>query len=331
MLLALAGGALANTHRDPSGYVYGEHSIQKPYLASGMSIPNWDIMGHTVVADEFIRLTPDRQSKRGALWNIKPCLLHEWEVTMQFKVHGQGTHLFGDGFALWYTRDRGIPGRVFGNQDSWVGLGIFFDTYSNHPHASHGHPYISAIVSDGTFVYDHDADGTHQEVAGCQSFFRNVDFDTFIRITYRNRRLDVLVDTRNDDRWETCFSVPDVYLPQGYYFGLSAATGDLADNHDVISFKVGDAPPFTAEELEMIQMEQQQHQFEEVPPYHPEEHNNAPHAAHHAPLRPHVPDPPREESSSWTWIIVLLVLVAVVGGGAYCKFGGRNRGSRFDF
>ena len=52
------------------------------------------------------------------------------------------------------------------------------------------------------------------------------------------QRLDVLVDTRNDDHWERCFSVPDVYLPQGYYFGLSAATGDLADNHDIISFKV---------------------------------------------------------------------------------------------
>ncbi len=28
-----------------------------------------------------------------------------------------------------------------------------------------------------------------------------------------------------------------VRLPLGYYFGLSAATGDLADNHDIVSFK----------------------------------------------------------------------------------------------
>lgn len=46
------------------------------------------------------------------------------------------------------------------------------------------------------------------------------------------------MDTRNDGSWELCFSVPDVYLPQGYHFGMTAATGDLADNHDIISFKV---------------------------------------------------------------------------------------------
>ncbi len=31
----------------------------------------------------------------------------------------------------------------------------------------------------------------------------------------------------NDD-WKTCFVVNDVDLPTGYYFGATAATGDLA-------------------------------------------------------------------------------------------------------
>ena len=58
--------------------------------------------------------------------------------------------------------------------------------------------------------------------------------------------------------WQECFRVEEVDLPAGYYFGVSAATGDLAgnrasslkynspptcslcssDNHDIISFKV---------------------------------------------------------------------------------------------
>ena len=37
----------------------------------------------------------------------------------------------------------------------------------------------------------------------------------------------------------------------------------------------------SAEDMELIQMQQQQYQ-EEVPAYNPEEHNNAPWAAHHA-------------------------------------------------
>ena len=36
----------------------------------------------------------------------KPLFTRNWEVHIKFKVHGQGTRLFGDGWAFWYTRDR---------------------------------------------------------------------------------------------------------------------------------------------------------------------------------------------------------------------------------
>ena len=58
--------------------------------------------------------------------------MHNWEVVIQFQVHGQGKHLFGDGFAFWYTKEKGQTGPVFGSKDFFTGLGIFFDTYSNH-------------------------------------------------------------------------------------------------------------------------------------------------------------------------------------------------------
>lgn len=58
--------------------------------------------------------------------------MHNWEVVIQFQVHGQGKHLFGDGFAFWYTKEKGQVGSVFGSKDFFTGLGIFFDTYSNH-------------------------------------------------------------------------------------------------------------------------------------------------------------------------------------------------------
>lgn len=55
---------------------------------------------------------------------------------MNFKVSGKGTDLFGDGFALWYVKDRSVPGPVFGSKDLFSGLAIILDTYSNHngPH-----------------------------------------------------------------------------------------------------------------------------------------------------------------------------------------------------
>lgn len=34
-----------------------------------MTIPYWDFIGNTIVTNNYIRLTPDAQSKQGAIWN----------------------------------------------------------------------------------------------------------------------------------------------------------------------------------------------------------------------------------------------------------------------
>lgn len=41
---------------------------------------------------------------------FQPCHAAAWEVHIQFKVHGSGKALFGDGFAIWYTKERMKPG-----------------------------------------------------------------------------------------------------------------------------------------------------------------------------------------------------------------------------
>ncbi|KAM4756244.1 VIP36-like protein isoform 6-T7 [Cyanocitta cristata] len=92
----------------------------------------WDLLGNAMVMTQFIRLTPDVQSKQGAVWNRVPCYLRDWEMQVHFKIHGQGKkNLNGDGFAIWYTKDRMQPGPVFGSKDNFLGLGVFVDTYPN--------------------------------------------------------------------------------------------------------------------------------------------------------------------------------------------------------
>ncbi|KAK2166726.1 hypothetical protein LSH36_36g05005 [Paralvinella palmiformis] len=199
---------------ETNDYMKREHSLIKPY-----SDGRWDIMGSAIITNNFVRLTSDHQSRRGSVWNNVPNRLRDWEMHVQFKVHGD----------------------VFGSKDKFHGLGIFMDTYSNHngPH-NHGHPYISAMVNNGTFSYDHDRDGTHTELAGCESQFRKVPHDTFIAIRYESNQLTVSTDIEGKNNWKECFSVAGVRLPTGYYFGASAATGDLADNHEIISIKLYD-------------------------------------------------------------------------------------------
>lgn len=63
-------------------------------------------------------------------------MTQNWEINVNFKVSGKGKELYGDGFAIWYARDRLVPGPVFGSKDYFMGLAIILDTYSNHngPH-----------------------------------------------------------------------------------------------------------------------------------------------------------------------------------------------------
>lgn len=110
---------------------------------------------------------------------------------------------------------------------------------------------MSAIVSDGSITYFHDESGTDHEIGGCQSFFRGVDHETYVRVTYRLRvgysqdmlcadvsqRLTVAMEV-DGKGWKECFSVPDVIIPTTYKLAVTAATGDLADNHDILSIKV---------------------------------------------------------------------------------------------
>ena len=67
---------------------------------------------------------------------LQPVRVRNWELQVQFRVSGSTKDLYGDGFAIWYTRDRMQPGDVFGSKDYFSGLAIVADTYSNHngPH-----------------------------------------------------------------------------------------------------------------------------------------------------------------------------------------------------
>ncbi|ODM91459.1 VIP36-like protein [Orchesella cincta] len=219
-------------------YLKREHSLSKPYQGAGWQIPNWDFQGSTIVTNQYIRLTPDSRSQQGSLWNAAPIRMHNWEVQLQIKVHGRGKDLFGDGMVFWYARDRMIPGPIFGSKDYFMGMAVFVDTYSNHngPH-NHQHPYVSAMINNGTMHYDHDRDGTHTQIAGCEAKLRNIDQDAWLAIRYENEVLTVSTDFLGKNAWAPCLKVEGVKLPTGYYFGLSAATGDLSDNHDVITVK----------------------------------------------------------------------------------------------
>ncbi|XP_015768675.1 PREDICTED: protein ERGIC-53-like [Acropora digitifera] len=214
-----------------------KHSFKGPHLANKEgSIPFWAHGGSAIPSDDQIRLTPSMTNKKGYLWT-KSGFPHDWwEVEVAIKVTGVG-RLGGDGVAIWYTETAGIEGPAFGNVNTWKGLGIFCDSFDNDQQGNN--PFISVMLNDGTHIYDHNKDGQDLQRGGCLRDFRNRPNPVKLKIRYYENVLTLWVHmgmSMKAEDFELCTRLENIALGKGGYFGLSAATGGLADDHDVISF-----------------------------------------------------------------------------------------------
>ncbi|XP_016933208.2 protein ERGIC-53 [Drosophila suzukii] len=215
-----------------------KYSFKPPYLAQkDGTVPFWEYGGNAIASSESVRVAPSLRSQKGAIWTKSQTNFDWWDVEIVFRVTGRG-RIGADGLAFWYTTEKGdYNGPVFGSSDRWNGLAIMFDSFDNDN--KHNNPYISAVLNDGTKLYDHANDGTTQLLSGCLRDFRNKPFPTRARIEYYNNVLTVLIHngmTNNNDDYELCLRADGVNLPKNGFFGISAATGGLADDHDVFHF-----------------------------------------------------------------------------------------------
>ncbi|RPA87625.1 hypothetical protein BJ508DRAFT_410385 [Ascobolus immersus RN42] len=213
------------------------HSLYQPYLDSDLQSRWFDWGGDTIIrADKYVRLTSDRQSQVGWLWSRLPLTATNWVIEFDFKIHGRGTNLYGDGMALWITKQRAVGGPVFGSMDKFEGLGIFFDTYKNN-RPGVIFPYVMAMLGDGQKSYDKEHDGKEHELAGCSARgIRDAAVPTRGRLTYfQDDYLQLELQYKNENEWTPCFRVENVNLPAVAYLGFTADTGELTDNHDIIA------------------------------------------------------------------------------------------------
>ncbi|GAA99123.1 uncharacterized protein L969DRAFT_621617 [Mixia osmundae IAM 14324] len=212
------------------------HSLFAPYVDADLQNRWFDFGGTAIVnTNKHIRLTQDRPSQAGWLWSRLPITPTGFEIEFEFRVDGKSNTLFGDGFAVWLTSSRATQGPVFGNEDLWRGLAIFFDTYANSRH-SWAFPQILAINNDGTTSYDHGSDGATQSEIRCSIDFRRTDVAAKAKMTYfRNNYFELAIQHRAWDEYETCFVIRNLTLPGSPFLGFTAATGDVSDDHDIVS------------------------------------------------------------------------------------------------
>ncbi len=164
--------------------------------------------GHAKVNEHFVRLTPDRQSKRGHLWSSRRVDAEDWSVALEFRVSGQGRTLFGDGLAFWFTDMPSIKqGDVFSVSGDFKGFAVIFDTFRNSEYAA-VHKDISVLTGDGKPGAE---DRLNTDRSGCNADFRYYEgadnFDvaksiSYAKITLKGRTLTVKIDPRADGKFQ---------------------------------------------------------------------------------------------------------------------------------
>uniref|UniRef100_A0A3P9PXT6 Lectin, mannose-binding, 1 n=1 Tax=Poecilia reticulata TaxID=8081 RepID=A0A3P9PXT6_POERE len=246
-----------------------KYSFKGPHLSqSDGGIPFWIHSGNAIPSADQVRITPSLRSQRGSVWTKNKVNFENWEAEVTFRVSGRG-RMGADGLAVWFTSEQGLDGPVYGAADTWNGIGVFFDSFDND--GKKNNPAILVIGNNGNLVYDHQNDGTTQALGTCLRDFRNKPYPIRAKITYYRKTLTVLINngfTPDKEDYEFCTKVENMVIPTEGFFGISAATGGLADDHDVLSFLLfrltepGQQPPSVDSEIPKDQKDKYQEEFQ---------------------------------------------------------------------
>ncbi|KAI9141362.1 legume-like lectin family-domain-containing protein [Paraphysoderma sedebokerense] len=224
-------------------------SAKHPYFfPDNKTIPFWSYEGNTAPVPHYIRLASSVPGQKGTMYTQEKNKYKEWEIEFSFHIYGRNP-VGGNGLAFWYTKNQVKLGNVFGANDHWNGLGLFFDTYD--PTGNRNMPYIMAIVNDGSKGFN-DLKGQSSSVAGaCYRAVRNALDAVYVKVSYTSdEKLSVDIDfTKEGERYENCFTATNVKLPSDNYFGVSAESGEYADDHELVSFETFELNPKAKENI----------------------------------------------------------------------------------
>lgn len=220
-----------------------EQSLKTPFLdQSSYKVKNWDVKGKTIVKNnEYIRLTQDLQHQAGNMFANEPISAESFEMELTFHIHGKTNRgMSGDGLAIWFIDEKSEIGDVFGIKNYFTGLGIMLDTYKN---GKRGHfPFVNLMLGDGRTRYAKESDGFESRLAGCyaKDLVNPLSKETKMRLVYIKDgylSVDFNYNGKLED-WTNCVTLTNVVLPQVKYYGLSAETGALSADVDIIESKI---------------------------------------------------------------------------------------------
>lgn len=222
----------------------------------------WTYGGSTVVTDKFVRLTQDTQDRQGWLWNDYPLESDFWEVQFEIEIFSTPNY-GGDGMCMWILNSdmdpsfddsgRGLSGPILGMRTDFKGLGVCIDVYDNDHRRNNPTFFVIENKGDKTFNHNNDfEDDMNQahpimnalnfmrgdakktsETHKCVVEIRNSGKAYKILAKYLHSMLHVYIDNRQGKGWKFCLVVQLNQTYNDYHIAFSAATGQVADVHDI--------------------------------------------------------------------------------------------------
>lgn len=162
-------------------------------------------------------------NQRSAIWSDQPLNHDTWIADVDFRA--SGPERGGGNLNIWLTGSDVGTSSMY-TVGRFEGLGIVVDTYGGTG------GMVRGFLNDGSvdFASKPSLDGL---VFGqCQYSYRNLGRPSQIKLRQESDNFRVEVDGR------LCFESKQVQLPQGYKFGLTAATPDNPDSFEVFKLVV---------------------------------------------------------------------------------------------
>lgn len=190
---------------------------------NGQSVPGWHMSSSNheiqVLRDRIVLTPPVPGNAKGALWSDASSASADWTAELSFRASGQET---GSGnLQLWYSKDGNSIGTssVY-NSPKFDGLVLVVDQYGG----SGGK--VRGFLNDGGVDFRTKSSLESLAFGHCDYSYRNLGRPSKLKVSNQGG-LTVTVDDR------PCFSSNKISLPAGYYFGVTASTGENPDSFEV--------------------------------------------------------------------------------------------------
>eukprot|EP00993_Chasmostoma_nieuportense_P000755 NODE_1694_length_1411_cov_33.163551_g1608_i0.p1 GENE.NODE_1694_length_1411_cov_33.163551_g1608_i0~~NODE_1694_length_1411_cov_33.163551_g1608_i0.p1 ORF type:complete len:456 (+),score=120.68 NODE_1694_length_1411_cov_33.163551_g1608_i0:1-1368(+) len=211
------------------------------------TIKGWVFSGSASVHQHFVRLTPDRLFRRGAMHTVTPFLLQteEFSALFKFRIAGKDPHDHGEGLCLWVTDKTWEMQLGLGTQ--FKGIGIVFDSY--HTPITPNHKDISIYYNDGMSTEREllaKKQGCNVPLMRYHTQRADVGFQntSVAMLVFRDRTFSLHIDPLGSGDWTPCAYVTvklDADWLQHSRFAVTGTTGTLTNNHDALSLLMYDS------------------------------------------------------------------------------------------